>query len=209
MNNLSYILNGILTVAVAVLFYLHFSKPGTTAASSGTAAAGPVSIAYIKSDSILKSYDYFKVQRDKLEAKGKQMDSDFRSRAQSLQNEFESYQRNLSNLTIGQAKTIEEDLGKKQQNLRLYQEQLSQNLLNEQNIMNEELYKKVTEYLKVYGEERGLQVVLKFDTSSDLLYGVAALDITQDVIAGLNAAYAREQKEKPAPVDSLKKAKKK
>lgn len=208
MKNLSLILNGVLAVAVAVLFYLQFSKPSTSAGETTGGPAGPLTIAYIKSDSILKNYDYFKAQRDKLEAKGKQMDTDFRNRAQSLQSEFESYQRNLSNLTIGQAKTIEEDLGKKQQNLRLYQEQLSQDLLNEQNKMNEELYKKVTEYLKQYGQEKGLQVVLKFDTSSDLLYGVDALDITQDVIAGLNAAYAEEKKQTPAKTDSVNTKKK-
>jgi outer membrane protein len=208
MKNLSLILNGVLAVAVAVLFYLQFSKTGSAGAQSPAGVTGPLSIAYIKSDSILKNYDYFKVQRDKLEAKGKQMDTDFRSRAQSLQNDFESYQRNLSNLTIGQAKTIEEDLGKKQQNLRLYQEQLSQDLLSEQNKMNEELYKKVTEFLKQYGEEKGLQVVLKFDTSSDLLYGVEALDITRDVVQGLNAAYAAEKQQNPVKGDSSKAKKK-
>lgn len=208
MKNLSLILNGVLAVAVAVLFYLQFSKTGSDDAESPAGVTGPLSIAYIKSDSILKNYDYFKVQRDKLEAKGKQMDTDFRSRAQSLQNDFESYQRNLSNLTIGQAKTIEEDLGKKQQNLRLYQEQLSQDLLSEQNKMNEELYKKVTEFLKQYGEEKGLQVVLKFDTSSDLLYGVEALDITRDVVQGLNAAYAAEKQQNPVKGDSSKAKKK-
>lgn len=195
-------------MAVAVLFYLQFSKPSASSSESTGGAAGPLTVAYIKSDSILKNYDYFKAQRDKLEAKGKQMDTDFRNRAQSLQSEFESYQRNLSNLTIGQAKTIEEDLGKKQQNLRLYQEQLSQDLLNEQNKMNEELYKKVTAYLKLYGQEKGLQVVLKFDTSSDLLYGVEGLDITNEVIAGLNAAYAEEKQQEPAKTDSTKTKKK-
>jgi outer membrane protein len=208
MKNLSLILNGVLALAVAVLFYLQFSKSAPASGDAATGITGPLTIAYIKSDSILKNYDYFKAQRDKLEAKGKQMDTDFRNRAQSLQSEFESYQRNLSSLTIGQAKTIEEDLGKKQQNLRLYQEQLSQDLMNEQNKMNEELYKKVTEYLKVYGEQKGLQVVLKFDTSSDLLYGVEALDITQDVITGLNAAYAEEKKQAVAPADSAKTKKK-
>jgi outer membrane protein len=208
MKNLSLILNGVLAVAVAVLFYLHFAPASGSTNEANSGPAGPLTVAYIKSDSILKNYDYFKAQRDKLEAKGKQMDTDFRNRAQSLQTEFESYQRNLSNLTIGQAKTIEEDLGKKQQNLRMYQEQLSQDLMNEQNKMNEELYKKVTEYLKQYGEQKGLQVVLKFDTSSDLLYGVDALDITKDVIAGLNAAYAEEKKQAPAKADSANTKKK-
>jgi len=202
MKNLSLILNGVLAVAVAVLFYLHFSTKNSVGAGVSPGEAGPLSVAYVSSDSILSKYDYFKAEREKLEAKGKRLDTDLRNRAQSLQNEIQSYQQNVSNLTIGQAKAIEEDLGKKQQNLRLYQEQLSQDLMNEQNKMNEELYKKITEFLKQYGQEKGLQIVFKFDTSSDLLYGATGLDITNDVIQGLNLAYAGETK-KPA-ADSAK-----
>lgn len=206
MKNLSLILNGVLAVAVAVLFYLQFTGGNSTAAGhSGAANAGPLAVAYVNSDSILSRYDYFKTEREKLEAKGKRLDTDLRNRAQSLQNEIQSYQQNISNLTIGQAKAIEEDLGKKQQNLRLYQEQLSQELMNEQNKMNEDLYKKITEFLKKYGEEKGLHIVFKFDTSSDLLYGAAALDITPDVVQGLNLAYATEGKKVPADSAKTKK----
>jgi outer membrane protein len=203
MKNLSLILNGVLAVAVAVLFYLQLadSSPKQTGAA-GTESPGNLSVAFVNSDSILSKYDYFTAERTKLEAKGKKLDSDLRNRAQSLQNEIQSYQQNVANLTIGQAKAIEEDLGKKQQNLRLYQEQLSQELMNEQSRMNEELYKKITEFLKKYGEEKGLQIVFKFDTSSDLLYGAPALDITADVVSGLNEAYAAETKKTPA--DSVK-----
>ena len=64
--------------------------------------------------------------------------------------------------------------------------------------MNQELYSKVTTFLKKFGQERGLQVVLKFDPSSDLLYGGDSLDITREVIEGLNIDYKAETA-KPAP----------
>jgi outer membrane protein len=191
MKNISLALNGVLLVAVAVLYYLHFSA---NSASQPAASAAPTDLkfAYINSDSVLKNYEYFKVNRNKLEAKGKKLDQDLRNRAQSLQNEYESYQRNLSNLTIGQAKAIEEDLGKKQQNLELYRQSLEQELMTEQSKMNTELYAKVTQFLKKYGQENGLQVVLKFDPSSDLLFGGDSLDITGPVVDGLNKDYTAE-----------------
>jgi len=191
MKNISLILNGVLLVAVVVLYYLHFSSN-----SPSQAAVSPtpndLKFAYINSDSVLKHYEYFKVNRTKLEAKGKKLDQDLRNRAQSLQNDFEAYQRNLSNLTIGQAKAIEEDLGKKQQNLELYRQSLEQEMLTEQSKMNTDLYAKVTQFLKKYGQENGLQVVLKFDPSSDLLFGGDSLDITTPVVNGLNEAYKTE-----------------
>jgi outer membrane protein len=194
MKNLSLILN-------AVLLYLQFARPGTSGTDAGTAAPGEVKLAFINSDSVLKYYDYFKVNRDRLEDKAKKMDNEFRNRAQSLQNEFNNYQRNLSNLTIGQAKAIEQDLANKEQNLQVYRQSLAQDLSNEQTKMNDELYTKVTGFLKSYGQEKGLSVVLKFDQASDVLYAGESIDITKDVIAGLNSAYQAE-KQSPAKADS-------
>lgn len=206
MKNLSLALNGVLLVAVAVLYYLHFSS-GSSGASSASLSSGPsnIKVAYINSDTVLKYYDYFKVNRDRLESKGKKLDQDLRNRAENLQKDIESYQRNVGNLTIGQAKAIEEDLAKKQQNLRMYQESLSQELMVDESKMNQDLYAKVTAFLKKYGQENGLQVVLKYDPSSDLLFGGDSLDITQEVIKGLNEAYKSEKAATPADTTAKKK----
>ena len=201
MKNISLILNGVLAVAVAILFYLQLSQ-SPNAKSADPASPVDLKIAYIKSDTILKHYEYFKVNRDRLETKGKKLNQDFNTRAQTLQNDYEAYQRNLGNLTIGQAKAIEEDLAKKQENLRIYQESLSQELSNDQAKMSQELYGKVTDFLKKYGEDKGIQLVLKYDPTSDVLFGGAALDITTDVLTGLNEAYQQEKLSAPVKKDS-------
>ena len=167
-----------------------------------------LSIAYINSDSVLKYYDYFKVNRDRLESKGKKLDQDLRNRAQGFQNDYEAYQRNVSNLTIGQAKAVEEDLAKKQQNLQMYQQSLSQEMSAEEGKVTQELYKRVTEFLKKYGQENGLQVVLKYDPTSDVLFGGASLDITMQVVDGLNSEYAIEKESTPVKKDSVASKKK-
>lgn len=208
MKNLSLILNIVLFAAVAVLYYLHFSTQKSSAKSTEISAPKDLNIAYINSDSVLKYYDYFKVNRDKLESKGKKLDQDLRNRAQSFQNDYEAYQRNVSNLTIGQAKAVEEDLAKKQQNLQLYQQSLSQEMSVEEGKMTQELYKRVTDHLKVYGEQNGLQIVLKYDPTSDVLFGGPSLDITKQVVDGLNKKYASEKESTPVKKDSVKTKKK-
>jgi len=202
MKNLSLVLNAVLIVAVGVLYYLHFSGGPRSTPSGTTAVPGDTRIAYINSDSVLKNYEYFKVTREKLESKGKKLDADLRNRAQGLQNDYEAYQRNVSNLTIGQAKSLEEDLQKKQQNLQLYQQSLTQEMSGEEQKITQDLYTRVTDFLKKYGNEKGLQIVLKFDTSSDLLFGGENLDITKDVTAGLNEAYQVEKKSPASKNDS-------
>jgi outer membrane protein len=193
MKNLSLTLNIVLLVAVGVLYFLHFSSKGSSSSSSAQAAVGDLSIAYINSDSILKHYDFRKDNQVIMDAKGKQMESDYRNRAQALQNDITAYQRNRANLTIGQDQALQEDLAKKQQNLQMYEQTLSQQLMNEQTKLSKELYERITAFLKKYSEENGIQVVLKFDTSSDVLFGAQGLDITSVVVQKLNEEYSIEK----------------
>lgn len=204
MKNLPLILNIVLLVAVAVLFFLHFS-PKTAQPSAGAFTdPGDLKVAYIKSDSVLKYYEYLKVNKKQLEDKQQKMEADFRNRAMGLKNEIDAYQRNVSNMTLGQVKAVEEDLGKKQQNLQMYQQSLGQQLAEEEAKLNKELYDRITAYLKKYGVDKGLQVVLKYDPTSDVLFAGEALDISQDVIKGLNDEYTAEKSGGPVKADSTK-----
>lgn len=195
MKNLSLILSVISLVAVIILGILQFKPAASsgTGDSSGPGIVGDLRVAFINSDSVLKHYEFLKARAEILEAKKKKVEQDYVNRAQSLQNEIAAYQRNMNNMTVGQVRAVEEDLTKKRQNLQMYEESATQELMSDQSKLNEELYKRITEYLKKYGKEKGLHVVFKFDPSSDILYGEEALDITNDIIAGLNSEYKAEQ----------------
>jgi outer membrane protein len=179
---------------------MYFSaQKGST---SSVSAPSDLKIAFIKSDSVLKYYDYFNDQKTIYEAKSKRIDNDLQTRAQSLQNDITAYQRNRANLTIGQAQAIEEDLGKKQQNFQLYRQSVEQEVVNDQTKLNNDLYGRITAFLKKYAEGSGLQVILKNDPTSDVLYGNDAIDVSQDVIKGLNEEYKAEKANVPAKKDS-------
>jgi outer membrane protein len=200
MKNLSLILNAVLLVAVGVLFFLHFSgnkKAGSSNDTTATAFTGDLKIAFINSDTVLEHYDFLKANRVVIEEKGKKIEQEYRNRAQGLQNEITAYQRNVSNMTLGQVKAVEEDLGKKQQNLQLYQQSIQQQLMEEESRLRKELYDRITAYLKKYASEKNLHVVLKFDPTSDVLFAGEAFDVSQDVIKGLNEDY-KQEKTKPA-----------
>ena len=205
MKNISLAFNAILARAVMFLYYLHFSG-SSKAQQTDLASGGNLRLAYINSDSVLKYYDYFKASREKLEAKGMQLDKDLKARATGLQGEFDSYQRSVNSLTIGQARAVEEDLTKKRQNLQLYQESLSQQMAVDQERMTKELYDKVTSFLRKYGEDNNLQIVFKYDATSDVLFASDSMDISTTVVKGLNEAY-RLEKSMPAATDSVTKKK--
>lgn len=195
MKSLSLILNIVLFVAVGILFYFHFSQDKSVEAKGAELkelTSGNLQIAYINADTVLKHYDFFKQKQVELEEKQKKMDQDYRNRAEGFQSEVNNYQQNVSNLTIGQAKALEEDLGKKQQNLRMYQERLTQELIKEESKINEELYERVTSFIKEYSLNNNIEVVVKYNQGSDILYAGEAMDITWKIVEGLNTQYQQD-----------------
>ena len=194
MKNLSLILNAVLLVAVIVLYFLHFSAGNDQQppASANTAAPIPVQIAYINSDTLLKNYEFSKKAADDLENKKDELQAEYENRARGLQTEIENFQRNAQNMTIAQARAVEEDLTKKQQNLLRYQETLTQTLVQQEARISNELYDKVAQYLRDYGLANNYQLVLTYQKGSGVLYANDSLNITQEVVKGLNQAYADE-----------------
>ena len=194
MKNQSIIINVLLIIAVAVLYFLHFNqKPDTEEKSAEVAEMPDFQVAYINSDSVLARYDYAEKLKEDFRVKTEGMEKDYQNRVQGLQKEITDYQQNAGNLTINQAKALEENLMQKQQNLQLYQQKLQQDLLTEEATINKDLYERVTGFLRDYGRENNLQLIVKYDQGSDVLFASDAMDITQIVIEGLNESYSAEQ----------------
>lgn len=193
MKNLSVILNVVLIIAVAILYFLHFSsdRPSQESQEEQIAALSGAlpQIAYVNSDSLLSKYDYFKDKADELEQTRVKLEGEFSNRAKGLQSEFENFQRNAANMTIAQGQAKEEELRKKQQNLMQYQESLQQQLIREESKVNNELYEKVSDYLEDYGKKNNFQIVLTYTKGSGVLYANDSLNITNQVVEGLNREY--------------------
>jgi outer membrane protein len=196
-KNLSLVLNVILLIAVGVLYVLHFTGGEKNEAITEVQASVGTSsalrqLAYVNSDSLLQNYDYFKDKANELEAKRAKLEAEYTNRAQGLQNEINDFQRNVQNMTMAQARAVEENLTQKQQNLIRYQQTLQQELMNDENLVNNELYDNVANYLEEYGRKNNLQLVLTYTKGSGVLYANDSLDITQEVIVGLNAEYNKK-----------------
>lgn len=191
MKYLSIALNVALLIAVAVLYYLHFNNKQETISDTPRVSGEmkDVAIAYINSDSLLNNYEFFKEMEDELDKKRARLERDYENRARGLQSEVENFQRTAGNMTMNQARAVEEDLMKKRQNLMQYQENLSQQLMQDQAKLNDSLYQKVSTYLKDFGSRNNLQLVLTYQRGSGVLYASDSLNITNEVIEGLNSVY--------------------
>jgi len=188
-KNLSLILNALLIIAVGFLYYDEFKgndDDHSEAIENEEANTGDLTIAYVNSDTLLARYKYYEEVSNNLDKKREKLQKEYTRRAEGWQKQVEDYQRTAGNLTIAQARAVEEDLGKKQQNLMQYQETIKQELLQSQAEMMQELYDKVADYLKIYAKENNLKLVLTYSSGSNILYANEGLDITETVISALN-----------------------
>ena len=194
MKNLSLVLNVVLLVAVIVLYVLYFkgSSNAPKTSLSDTTALADVRVAYVNLDTLNKYDEYMKSNEEKFKAKAKKYQEDYKNRAIGLQNEINNYQRSVNNLTYSQQQALEEDLTKKQQNLQMYEQSLSQQIMQEQAAFNETAYARLTRFAKKYGEENGLHVIMQYSPGSSVLWGARGLDITDAVVKGLNEEFKSE-----------------
>lgn len=191
MKNLSLILNIVLLLAVGYLYIDEFSEEGELAdANSETTGMVSTKLAYVNSDSLLAHYNYYEEVAKALQEKRSQMEQQYGQRAQALQKQVDDYQRTYLNMTVPQARSVEEDLMNKRQELGMYQESISQELMREEAEITSTLYENLSNYLKKYGDENELEIVFTYAPGSGLLYANDALDITDEVIQALNEQHS-------------------
>ncbi len=178
----------------AVVISCNQEQPKTAAAPSATADSKE-SIVFVNSDSLLNNYEYFKQLRTTFEQKSKKAQTDLQSKGAAFQREVAAYQKSAPTLSADQRAATEERLARKQQELAAYNQNAGNALANEEAAENEKLYNKVADYLKKYGKGKGYKLVLTYSKSNPtILFADESLDVTKEVVSGLNAEYKKEKK---------------
>jgi outer membrane protein len=202
MKNISLFVNAILVVAVGVLFVLHFSsksnKPEVVSTNDGQAPTN-LSIAYVNIDSVLMDYKLSVELNDAITRKHSNMKSKLESEAASLQRDAETFQDKVQKgifLTQQRAEEAQQQLMQRQQELQNLEADYSNQLAQEQANMNKQLFDKISDYIKRYNTPEKYQFILGHSVGGSLLYSSKYLDITHDVLKGLNDEYVKETSNK-------------
>lgn len=190
-----------LLISASMMACNNQGAPANTASNDSLATNNKVltteSIVYVNSDSLLNNYEYFKDVRTRFEEKAKKAQTDLQSKGTAFQREVADYQKNAGTMTAEQRANTEERLARKQEELGRLNQNASSSLAQEEMEENAKLYEKVSTYLKKHSKEKGYKFVLTYSTSNPaVLYADDALEITKEVVTGLNAEYEKEQKEK-------------
>nr|WP_205500973.1 OmpH family outer membrane protein [Rufibacter sp. SYSU D00308] len=154
------------------------------------AAAQAPEIVFVNSDTLLNNYQYFKDVKARLEAKGKRMETDLRTKANSFQREVEQYRQAAAGMGQEQRAATEQRLAQKEQQLAAQQQSSGNQLAKDESDEMRKIYEKVEAQLKKISQEKGYKMVLTYTRgNSAILYGDASLDITNDAVKALNEEY--------------------
>lgn len=194
MKNASIILNVVLLVAVAILYVLHFKGAGEQPASveSPLVKALPVlpgGIVYVNSDSLLDNYQYFKHKKAELEARQEKIKAELNAESSRLKQDAADYQEKAPGMSELQRQQTEEELMSRQQKLMDRKDQLLGQLDEEQGRSSEELYSRLADFLKKMNTEKKYNFVLGYSRGGGILFANDSLDITSQVLDGLNKEY--------------------
>lgn len=203
MKNLSITLNGILLIAVLVLYILFFTNKrdeplATETIPSISANIGPGSIAFVEFDSILSNYDMYIALQDVLMDKQSKSEAELNSKSASWEKNASEYQDKMSKglITRSQAAEVEAQLYQDQQNLLKLRDQMTMELSEEKQVMDRQVMYAILEYLEEYNKAKGFQYVISKSFGGPLLFAESGLDITAEVLAGLNKEYEKSEKDK-------------
>ena len=204
MKRLPLIISAICIVAVGLLYILYFTDKRDDEISAGQSdreAAvqldmSPNAIAYINIDTVVNNYDFYFDLKQKFEKKYKTSEAELSSKEKAYKKEVEDYQYKIQRglVTRSEAQKLEQQILNEQQNLLRLQEDLRRALAEEEQVMLRQVLNSIMVYLEELQLEYKYQFV--FGTTAiggNVLYADKELDITRQVIKGLNERYRQEK----------------
>jgi outer membrane protein len=194
MKNFSNLLNVVLLAAVAVLYYLHFSARQELSATLPAVALKGANIVFVNSDSLLDQYDFFKNKKAEFDGQQEKVQSALKAESDQLKKEVTEYQQKAATMTDQQRQQTEEKLGMKQQQIMKKKDEMVSMLDDEQAKTNDELHAKLVAFMKEYNKKKNYSFILGYQKGGGILFANDSLDITKEIITGLNKAYEKEGK---------------
>lgn len=203
MKNTSLVLSIISIVAVAVFGILFLTKDGKQSekGTEGTAEVAESvkgSIVYIDLDRILMEYDMANDLRSVVETKVQNIQAEVNRRGKKLESDVKTFQEKIDKglMTRSVAEVQGQKLQQQEVEFNNYAAQKQQEINEEQVVMMNQLGDAIQTYLEKYNAEKQYAMILTNSGGAPVITADKSLDITDDVLAGLNEEYIKTKNNK-------------
>ena len=200
MKKVNLILNIVSILAIAVLYVLHFaddSRHGSQPVSGDSqVSAVKGDIVFINLDSLVNQYDMYNDLNTELQSKASTIENELNKQSRAFENDVKSYQDKMQKglLTLSQAQTTEQELAMREQQLRQLAQQRQLEMADETNVMYNKVMDAISTYVSNYNKDKQFALILTTTGATNtVLGGDQALNITEDILKGLNEEYIRNR----------------
>lgn len=200
MKNLSLVLTAILFAAILFLYVKVFSSSKQTISSAiNTKGSNPVNqrsvpIAFVELDSLNDNIGYIKDRRTELETEQKAIETEWQNGYRTLQNRKNDFLKRGNSITQQEAEKFQGELMQQQQQVDGKKQALTQKLSEKSYQFMDDIQSKLKAFLKDYNKDGRYQFILTTGTGLDyMLYKDSTLNITADVIKGMNEKINRKK----------------
>lgn len=204
MKNLSVVLNVVLVAAVGYLYYYDFSgkKTEAVAAKLGSNYMAMDSnghrppLAYVELDSLNEKITFIKERRRELEAEMKAIEQEQENGYRGLQAQKDNFLKKGAAITEQEAQAFQGKLIDQQQQIDNKKQTQSQKLNEKSFNIMEDIQKKLKEFLTDYNKDKKYMYIFTTGTGLDyMVFKDTSLNITNDVIKGMNAKIKADSKQ--------------
>ncbi|OJJ20851.1 hypothetical protein BKI52_09725 [marine bacterium AO1-C] len=158
--------------------------------SNSSVSTGGLKIVYVNIDTLQSQYEFAKRVRKDLKQKENEVRADLSSRGQTFQNQVASFQRTAGTMTLNNVEQTKKSLAARQQELEAYGRVRQRELLSESDKLSQKLRENINDFLKRYAEKNSIDLILtKSVVTSSVMYGKAEMDVTMEILKGLNEEY--------------------
>ena len=128
-------------------------------------------------------------------SKSEKAQNELTSKGRSLDSEVRSYQEKVQKglVTRSEAQNIEAGLQQKQQSVMEYRDKMMQELAEEEAVMMNKISDAIMQYVKKYNAEKKYSMIISTQGANTVLIADPALNITDDLLKGLNEEYRAQQ----------------
>ncbi|MBR6280667.1 MAG: OmpH family outer membrane protein [Bacteroidales bacterium] len=176
-----------------------------TAPAATAETAEPVAhkgaVVYFNLDTVIKEYDMANDLSSVVETKVQGINQEVTRRQNKLQSDVNSFQEKVNKglLTSSVAEAQYQTLQQQDQEFQQYAAQKQQEIYEEQTVMQNQIADAIKTFIDAFNAEKQYAMILA--TQGDILplpvvAGDADLDITEEIVAGLNAEYIKTKDKK-------------
>lgn len=192
--------NLILFGAAALMAIAVSCNQNKPAATTGTAATDSVAVAgsivYFNMDKVMEGYDMANDLNSVFETKTSGIQAEIDRRGKKLEKDASDFQGKVDKglLTQSVAQAQYQKLQEQQQSYQQYVVNKQQEMAEEQQVMMNQIANAIAEFVAEYNETKGYAMILATAgniLSTPVVTADPKLDITEDLLAGLNAAYIK------------------